>query len=307
MRAAVIESAAVAARGRAAPGRASSPTATSAASSRSSRRSIGGCRVVPRCTCSASARRSTARSRRRCARAGRGVEVMVGLDEDAERGAKRLLDRTSMPMLTNVEISGSALLAPRAGRACPTCSGARRSSPRSSFGPRAASSSCAAARARRVGADARGARAALGRKRGRRGAVRARARRGSRSERCSSSGRTAEIEDLGLSFQIATQITSWVAIDEARTRDRASRDAADPAGAAVRHARRGVRPARRAGRGLGTQSGRWRLSTTRRSSMELRDDASRHRAAQRGARDALRVTGGRSSGASDESRRGSDG
>lgn len=44
------------------------------------------------------------------ARAGRGVEVLVGVDEDAERGAKRLLDRTRMPVLTNVEISGSALL-----------------------------------------------------------------------------------------------------------------------------------------------------------------------------------------------------
>ena len=49
------------------------------------------------------------------ARAGRGVEVIVGLDEDAERGAKRLLDRTA-PMLTNVELAGSALVrhAPRA-------------------------------------------------------------------------------------------------------------------------------------------------------------------------------------------------
>ena len=44
------------------------------------------------------------------ARAGRGAEVIVGLDEDAERGAKRLLDRTRMPMLTNVEIAGSAVL-----------------------------------------------------------------------------------------------------------------------------------------------------------------------------------------------------
>ena len=44
------------------------------------------------------------------ARAGRGAEVILGVDEDAERGAKRLLDRTRMPMLTNLEISGSALL-----------------------------------------------------------------------------------------------------------------------------------------------------------------------------------------------------
>jgi Ca-activated chloride channel family protein len=43
------------------------------------------------------------------ARAGRGAEVIVGPDEDAERGAKRLLDRTRAPVLTNVVIAGSAL------------------------------------------------------------------------------------------------------------------------------------------------------------------------------------------------------
>lgn len=44
------------------------------------------------------------------ARAGRGAEVIVGIDEDAERGAKRLFDRTALPVLTNVEIWGSALV-----------------------------------------------------------------------------------------------------------------------------------------------------------------------------------------------------
>ncbi|HTL34861.1 MAG TPA: VIT domain-containing protein, partial [Kofleriaceae bacterium] len=44
------------------------------------------------------------------ARAGRGVEVIVDIDDDAERSAKRLLDRTSMPLLTNVEITGSAVM-----------------------------------------------------------------------------------------------------------------------------------------------------------------------------------------------------
>lgn len=43
------------------------------------------------------------------ARAGRGVEVVLGIDEDAERGAKRLLDRTRRPVLTNVELAGTAL------------------------------------------------------------------------------------------------------------------------------------------------------------------------------------------------------
>jgi len=44
------------------------------------------------------------------ARAGRGAEVIVGIDEDAERGAKRLFDRTALPILTNVELWGSALV-----------------------------------------------------------------------------------------------------------------------------------------------------------------------------------------------------
>lgn len=43
------------------------------------------------------------------ARAGRGAEVLVGLDEDIERGAKRMVDRTKMPVLTNLEILGDAL------------------------------------------------------------------------------------------------------------------------------------------------------------------------------------------------------
>jgi Ca-activated chloride channel family protein len=44
------------------------------------------------------------------ARAGRGAEVLVGPDEDIERGTKRLVDRMRAPVLTNVEISGTALV-----------------------------------------------------------------------------------------------------------------------------------------------------------------------------------------------------
>ncbi len=44
------------------------------------------------------------------ARAGRGAEVLVGLDDDIERGTKRLVDRMKAPVLTNVEVSGSALV-----------------------------------------------------------------------------------------------------------------------------------------------------------------------------------------------------
>jgi Ca-activated chloride channel family protein len=43
------------------------------------------------------------------ARAGRGIEVIIGLDEDAERAAQRVLARTAQPLVTRVEISGSAI------------------------------------------------------------------------------------------------------------------------------------------------------------------------------------------------------
>jgi Ca-activated chloride channel family protein len=43
------------------------------------------------------------------ARAGRGAEILIGLDEDRERVVKRLLDRTCAPVLTDVTIEGSAI------------------------------------------------------------------------------------------------------------------------------------------------------------------------------------------------------
>jgi Ca-activated chloride channel family protein len=45
------------------------------------------------------------------ARAGRGVEVIVGLDEDPERGARNLIRRTAAPLVVGLQIGGSALLA----------------------------------------------------------------------------------------------------------------------------------------------------------------------------------------------------
>ena len=43
-------------------------------------------------------------------RAGRGAEVLVGLDEDVERPARRLLDRTIAPVLTDLVLGGDALI-----------------------------------------------------------------------------------------------------------------------------------------------------------------------------------------------------
>ena len=44
------------------------------------------------------------------ARAGRGAEILVGPGEDAERAARHLLERTVRPILTDVTITGDALV-----------------------------------------------------------------------------------------------------------------------------------------------------------------------------------------------------
>lgn len=43
------------------------------------------------------------------ARAGRGVELVMGLGEDVEPQVKRLLSRTATPLVTNVEVTGTAV------------------------------------------------------------------------------------------------------------------------------------------------------------------------------------------------------
>ncbi len=158
------------------------------------------------------------------ARAGKGAEVIVGLDEDAERGAKRLLDRTSMPMLTNVEISGSALLRHAPERIPDVFEGAplvaalavkpeggelviRGQTAREAW------TQTIAVPAQRIG-DGDGAIVQLyGRERV--------ADVEANSVFATSDG---EIEELGLMFQIATKMTSWVAVDESRTVTGPTRD-----------------------------------------------------------------------------------
>lgn len=44
------------------------------------------------------------------ARAGRGVEAIIGIGEDAERAAARLVAHTAQPVLVDVEVSGDALV-----------------------------------------------------------------------------------------------------------------------------------------------------------------------------------------------------
>ncbi|HEU4405074.1 MAG TPA: VIT domain-containing protein [Polyangiaceae bacterium] len=45
------------------------------------------------------------------ARAGRGVEIVIGLGEDPERAARRLVARTDAPIVTDLSIEGDALVA----------------------------------------------------------------------------------------------------------------------------------------------------------------------------------------------------
>ncbi|HEX4462314.1 MAG TPA: VWA domain-containing protein, partial [Polyangia bacterium] len=45
------------------------------------------------------------------ARAGRGAEIIVGIGEDPERAAARLVARTNAPLVVDVQLSGSALVA----------------------------------------------------------------------------------------------------------------------------------------------------------------------------------------------------
>jgi len=158
------------------------------------------------------------------ARAGRGAEVIIGLDEDAERGAKRLLDRTRMPMLTNIEIAGSAVLRHAPAQLPDVFEGA----------PLV----CALA-IKPDGGEliVRGQLAndswqqrimvsPLARGEGNQAIVALYGR-----ERVADVEATAmfasvdgEIEDLGLAFQIATRMTSWVAIDESRVVTGPTRD-----------------------------------------------------------------------------------
>lgn len=157
------------------------------------------------------------------ARAGRGIEVVVGLGEDPERAAARLVARTAAPILVELELEGSALLehAPRrlpdlfAGAPALVSVALRpeggelrvvgrtaegRWEQRLRVAPIAAESGSQAAVALfgREAVEDRELKLAAG---------------GDRAEV------DAAIERLGLDFQIATRLTSWVAVTEEQTVD----------------------------------------------------------------------------------------
>ena len=158
------------------------------------------------------------------ARAGRGVEVIIGVDEDAERGAKRLLDRTRMPVLTNVEVSGSALLR-QAPELMSDCFEGSPLVAALALRPEGGELIVKGQLARdtweqtiRVGAlqPGEGNQAIV--------ALYGRERVADVEAHALFTSVNGEVEELGLTFQIATRMTSWIAIDETRLVTGPSRD-----------------------------------------------------------------------------------
>jgi Ca-activated chloride channel family protein len=164
------------------------------------------------------------------ARAGRGAEVLVGPDEDIERGTKRLVDRMRAPVLTNVEISGTALVkcAPEAMpdvfEGAPVVAGVALSP---EGGELVVRGELAHGEARqghpyRVATEAWIQRITVPPKRQGEGnqaipALYAREHVADLEMRWTIGDTKAidrEIETTGVKFQIATRLTSWVAVDE---------------------------------------------------------------------------------------------
>jgi Ca-activated chloride channel family protein len=150
------------------------------------------------------------------ARAGRGAEVLCDLDEDAERAARRLIDRTRRPILTDVTLAGSAVIAqapellPDVFEGAPFVAAVklragelvvRGELAHGAWEQRLDVPAC------RAGAGNQAIVALFGREH-----VADLETRGFAGDRTD-----AEIERAGLAFQIATRFTSWIAVDEART------------------------------------------------------------------------------------------
>jgi Ca-activated chloride channel family protein len=150
------------------------------------------------------------------ARAGRGAEVLVGLDEDAAEVARRLVGRTRAPLLTDLALEGSALLDHAPARLPDLLAG----------GP-----AMIGVRLRPEGGDLRvrgwtpaGAWEAavdvpvLDSGKGSAAVVTLYGREAVEDlelrAACGDTAVDAAIERLGLAFQIATRLTSWVAVSE---------------------------------------------------------------------------------------------
>ena len=155
------------------------------------------------------------------ARAGRGTEVLIGPEEEVERAVERLLARTCAPLVTDLELTGEALLEvapcqlPDLYAEAPALLAARLRSGggevvlrgRTADGP---FERCLQVPALRPG-EGPSAVAALF----------ARERVEDLETRLSGGGDPRElnraIERTGIDFQIATRLTSWIAVSQERT------------------------------------------------------------------------------------------
>ena len=149
-------------------------------------------------------------------RAGRGVEVLVGSNDDAERGAKRLLDRTRAPMLVNVEVAGSALVRhapeqlPDVFAGAPLVAGLVLRPEGGELIVRGEHADGTWVQTVRVPAQRVGEGNAAIR------ALYARELIADLEARSMLETVDARIEALGLEYQLATRLTSWIAVDETR-------------------------------------------------------------------------------------------
>ncbi len=156
------------------------------------------------------------------ARAGRGAEVLVGMTEDLERVAKRLLDRTTAPALTDVVIEGSALVrhvprhVPDVFAGSPIVAGLELSPAGGELVVRGRRAHDTWEQRISVPARAPGTgNAAIA-------ALYAREHVADLEMEWSAGGNAAAIESdraiesTGVEFQISTRMTSWVAVDQSR-------------------------------------------------------------------------------------------
>lgn len=157
------------------------------------------------------------------ARAGRGVELIIGLGEDPERAAQRIVSRTCAPLITGLTISGSAVegvsprLLPDVFKGAPLLASLRL---RAEGGELVVSGETAEGRyQQRLTVEplrpASGSAAVC--------ALYARETVEDCELRLAAGEPRAEvepeIEQLGVTFQISTRLTSWIAISEEPTVD----------------------------------------------------------------------------------------
>ena len=152
------------------------------------------------------------------ARAGGGVELIVGIDEDPDRIVHRLLARTTAPLVTDLTLTGEGVLEvapcqlPDLYAESPALIAARLASSGGEVVLRGTTAEGTFERRFSVPALARGqgptAVAALF----------AREKVEDLETAISAGGHTAElnrsIEDTGIEFQIATRLTSWIAVSQ---------------------------------------------------------------------------------------------